>query len=165
MIRYRRRRPSDWRRPCKGGPVGSGKHSTTEPATFFRRPKRVSGGNDVVKRSHRFGTDYAPRVGRHHEPVSFCELIRANRCGSKRELRLTARTCVDVVAAFQQVAENGQELRLPDLVQSNPEAAKVGIEPSGDQQTRVPKDDAVSEAFADNKIERSAPTTGSNVEL
>src|SRR5271165_739746 len=39
------------------------------------------------------------------------------------------------------------------------------IEPSGDQQTRVPEKDAVGEAIADDKIERSAPATGSNVKL
>jgi hypothetical protein len=40
-----------------------------------------------------------------------------------------------------------------------------GIEPSGDQQTRFSEHDTVGEAIAGAKIERSAPATGSNVEL
>jgi hypothetical protein len=51
------------------------------------------------------------------------------------------------------------------VVQSDTQAAKVGIEPSGDQQTRFPEHDTVGEAIADAKIERPAPATGSNVEL
>ena len=70
-----------------------------------------------------------------------------------------------MVAAFQQLAENGQKFWFPELIESDAQAAKIGIKPSGDQQTRIPKEDAVGEAIADNKIERSAPTASSNVEL
>ena len=97
--------------------------------------------------------------------MSFRELLRIKRYGSNCELRLAASAAVYVVAAFEQIAEDGQELGFLELVQSNTEAAKVGIEPSGDQQTRIPEQDTVGEAIADDKIERSAPATSSNVEL
>ena len=72
-------------------------------------------------------------------------MLRAKRCGSNYELRLAASAVVYVVAAFEQIAEDGQELGFLELVQSNTEAAKVGIEPSGDQQTRIPEQDTVGE--------------------
>jgi hypothetical protein len=55
--------------------------------------------------------------------VSFCELTRTKRCGSNCELRLAANAAVYVVAAFEQIAEDGQELGFLELVQSNTEAA------------------------------------------
>jgi hypothetical protein len=77
--------------------------------------------------------------------VSFCELTRTKRCGSNCELWLAANAAVYVVAAFEQIAEDGQELGFLELVQSNTEAPKVGIEPSGDQQTHIPEQDTVGE--------------------
>jgi hypothetical protein len=59
--------------------------------------------------------------------VSFCELTRTKRCGSNCELRLAANAAVYVVAAFEQIAEDGQELGFLELVQSNTEAAKLGM--------------------------------------
>jgi len=121
--------------------------------SLSRRLKRLGRGYDVVEPGHRFGRDHAPRHCRQHELVRFCELICTKRRRSNCELRLTSSAGVDVIAVLQQVAEHGQELGFVQLVQSHTEAAKVGIEPTRNQQTRIPEQDAVGEFIANDKIE------------
>jgi hypothetical protein len=72
----------------------------------------------------REGHERDPRLRGQHKLVSFCELIRTKQCGTICELRLAASAAVYVVAAFEEMAEDGQQLGFLELIQSNTESSK-----------------------------------------